>query len=168
VEKHGLDLHVFLWLAEAAYLRGSMYAGISRLLLLLLLACDWAVDPYQGTSPAARASRRVNNSGRPLRPAGGASVRGHGVRGGPATALSFGRRNTLAPLPATPAGRCRARPGPPRGQDMSTANVCAALAGAAGGPCSCSVYPARPWACQAFEVGGPQCREARWAAGLAV
>jgi hypothetical protein len=54
VEKHGLYLYVFLWLAEAAYLRGSMYAGIGRLLLLLLLACDWAVDPYQGTSSLSR------------------------------------------------------------------------------------------------------------------
>jgi hypothetical protein len=28
-----------------------MHAVFGRLLLLLLLACDWAVDPYQGTSP---------------------------------------------------------------------------------------------------------------------
>ena len=52
--------------------------------------------------------------------------------------------------------------------DAAGRDVCAALAGAAGGPCSCSVYPARPWVCRAFEVGGPLCREARRTAGLAV
>jgi hypothetical protein len=31
-----------------------MSPRIGRLLLLLLLACDWAVDPYQGTSPLSR------------------------------------------------------------------------------------------------------------------
>jgi hypothetical protein len=31
-----------------------MHAVIGRLLLLLLLACDWAADPHQGTSPLSR------------------------------------------------------------------------------------------------------------------
>jgi hypothetical protein len=31
-----------------------MHAVIGRLLLLLLLACDWAVDSFQGTSPLSR------------------------------------------------------------------------------------------------------------------
>jgi Fe-S-cluster containining protein len=50
--------------------------------------------------------------------------------------------------------------------DAEGRDVCAALAGAVGGPCSCSVYPSRPWVCQAFQAGGPGCREARRAAGL--
>jgi Fe-S-cluster containining protein len=50
--------------------------------------------------------------------------------------------------------------------DAEGRDVCAAFAGAVGGPCACSVYGVRPAACQAFEAGGPQRREARRAVGL--
>jgi Fe-S-cluster containining protein len=52
--------------------------------------------------------------------------------------------------------------------DATGRDVCAALSGAVGGRCSCSVYPARPWVCRAFEAGSPGCREARRAVGLPV
>jgi Fe-S-cluster containining protein len=44
--------------------------------------------------------------------------------------------------------------------------ICAAFAGAVGGPCSCSVYPDRPGRCRSFEPGGLKCRAARFEAGL--
>jgi len=50
--------------------------------------------------------------------------------------------------------------------DTDGRDVCAALAGAVGGPCSCSVYPARPAVCRSFEAGGEGCREARRQVGL--
>jgi Fe-S-cluster containining protein len=52
--------------------------------------------------------------------------------------------------------------------DDAGRDVCAAFTGTVAGPCSCSVYPSRPWVCQAFEAGGPQCREVRRTAGLPV
>jgi Fe-S-cluster containining protein len=45
---------------------------------------------------------------------------------------------------------------------------CVALRGRVGGPCSCSIYPARPLNCRQFEVGGSFCRAAREQAGLPV
>jgi Fe-S-cluster containining protein len=50
--------------------------------------------------------------------------------------------------------------------DADGRDVCAAFAGALGGPCSCSVYTARPAVCRSFEAGGAACREARRRAGL--
>ena len=50
--------------------------------------------------------------------------------------------------------------------DADGRDVCAAFAGAVGGPCPCSVYPARPAVCRSFEAGEVQCRAARREAGL--
>jgi Fe-S-cluster containining protein len=53
-------------------------------------------------------------------------------------------------------------------RDADGRDVCAALGGTVAGPCSCSVYPSRPWVCRAFEAGGMACREARRTVGLPV
>jgi Fe-S-cluster containining protein len=45
-------------------------------------------------------------------------------------------------------------------------SVCRALAGTVGGACSCTIYPARPGVCRAFEAGSIACRAARREAGL--
>ena len=50
--------------------------------------------------------------------------------------------------------------------DADSRNVRAALAGAVGWPCSCSVYPARPAVCRSLEAGGAEGREARRRVGL--
>ena len=52
-------------------------------------------------------------------------------------------------------------------EDEAGRSVCAALAGAVGLWCSCSVYPERPGKCERFEAGGVACLAARRELGLA-
>ena len=47
-----------------------------------------------------------------------------------------------------------------------TVPFCVAFRGRVGSRCRCSIYQHRPRNCRAFEVGGPDCREARALAGL--
>jgi Fe-S-cluster containining protein len=44
--------------------------------------------------------------------------------------------------------------------------VCVAFQGGVGGRCGCAIYPGRPAACRRFQVGSPECQEARGEAGL--
>jgi Fe-S-cluster containining protein len=52
--------------------------------------------------------------------------------------------------------------------DPNGRKVCIVLGGCAGGVNACSIYPQRPRACRAFEVGGYFCKQARQQFGLPV
>jgi Fe-S-cluster containining protein len=47
-------------------------------------------------------------------------------------------------------------------------SICVAFKGKVGGPCGCGIYAGSPSACRQFQVGGPECQEARSGAGLSV